>query len=310
MTAPPGVEQHRPPVRLSWRWLGLGGALVLSAVLGVALLMQSGSPACAASAFAAASGKATFYDTEGGGNCSFPGAPADRFFVALGNAEYAAAAACGGYLDVTGPKGKVRVKVTDRCPECAAGHIDLSREAFTRIADPVQGIVPVSYRTVSNPAVPGPLTFRIKEGASQYWYAVLVDNTGNAPRSVEAKGPGGSWRKASRTDYNYWIVQSGLGPGPYSIRVTDTNGRRATANGITMSPGVTQKTSVRMSGGGAAAPARSVKPSPSASRTTPAPSASPTVSATASASASAPVDGAFVAAGGGSGLGTRESCSP
>src|SRR5688500_9999205 len=52
----------------------------------------------------AVSGKATFYDSAGMGNCMFE-APADRLFVALGNAAYDGAAACGGYLDVTGPKG-------------------------------------------------------------------------------------------------------------------------------------------------------------------------------------------------------------
>ena len=202
---------------------------------------------------AAVAGKATFYDSAGMGNCMFE-APGDRLFVALGNAAYDAAAACGGYLDVTGPKGTVRVKVTDRCPECQPGHIDLSREAFTRIADPVRGIVPVTYRQVTDPPAKN-LTFRVKEGASQYWFAVRVDNHGNPLRSVEAKAPGGSWRQTVRQDYNYWLVESGLGPGPYAVRVTDVRGRRATATGIDMRPGVVQQTSARMGGGGAAAPA-------------------------------------------------------
>jgi expansin (peptidoglycan-binding protein) len=59
----------------------------------------------------AGSGRATYYTlASGGGNCSYPGPPADNLYVALGPGEYAAAAPCGGYLDVTGPMGAVRVK--------------------------------------------------------------------------------------------------------------------------------------------------------------------------------------------------------
>ncbi|HEU5108427.1 MAG TPA: expansin EXLX1 family cellulose-binding protein, partial [Micromonosporaceae bacterium] len=215
------------------RWLAVGGAAVLAAVVGVALVLQStGDAACAAATVAAPpvggtvhKGKATFYTPAGAsGNCSFVGFPADDLYVALSPGEYAAAAACGGYLDVTGPDGKVRVKVVDQCPECPAGHIDLSRKAFAKIADPVRGLVPVTFRAVVDPRLPGPLSFRIKEGASQWWFAVLVDDHGNPLRSVEVRPSGGGWQRVARTDYNYWLRDSGLGPGPYAIRVTDVYG--------------------------------------------------------------------------------------
>jgi expansin len=244
------------------RCLAAGGAVVLAGLVAVVLLLRTGSaPACAGPPRGSLEqrGEATFYDP-GGGNCSYPALPADGLVAALGPAEYVDAAACGGYLDVTGPAGSVRVKVTDRCPECAPGHLDLSRQAFARIADPARGQVPITYRAAVNPPVPGPLSFRIKEGASRYWFAVLVDNHANPLASVEATGPGGTWRRTVRHDYNYWIVDSGLGPGPYSIRVTDIRGRQATAAGITMSPGLTQRTSIRMTGP-AAGPSRSADPS-------------------------------------------------
>lgn len=264
------------------RWLAAGGATVLAGIVGVALAVQTGAgPACAAppTGDEAHKGKATFYDLKSGGNCS-TATPADRMFVALGPSEYSAAAACGGYLDVTGPKGKVRVKITDQCPECPSGHIDLSREAFARIGNPVQGIIPITYRAAVNAPVPGPLSFRIKEGSSQYWFAVLVDNHANPLRSVEAKGPGGAWRDTARQSYNYWLVDSGLGPGPYSIRVTDVYGRQATATGITMSPGKTQQTDIRLSGSAGPARGSATKPRPSGNTRA---KASPTASRTAPA---------------------------
>lgn len=221
-------------------------------MLGLLLAAQVGaSPACAAPPAGGTThqGKATFYDSQGqGGNCSFDSAPADRMYVALGPNEYSSAAACGGYLDVTGPRGSVRVVIMDQCPECATGHIDLSREAFARIADPVQGIVNVSYRAVVNPST-GPLAFRVKEGASQFWFAVRVTNHGNPLASVEAQ-TGSGFRKLVRHDYNYWLADNGLGPGPYTLRITDVAGNQATVPGVKLAPAQTQTTNVRLYGAG------------------------------------------------------------
>jgi expansin len=272
--------------RLSARWLATGGAVVLAGVVGVALLLQNGGSACAAPPSTSTStGKATFYDLAGGtGNCSFPSAPADDLFVALGPSQYAGAAACGSYIDVTGPKGKVRVKVIDSCPECAVGHLDLSRTAFKKIADEVQGVVSIKYKAVVNPSTPGPLSMRIQEGASQYWFSLLVDNHANRLTSVQVSSKGGSFRSAKRAAYNYWIIEGGAGSGPFKIKVTDVYGHTATVAGIKLTPGATQKTSVRLtSGGTVVAPRKPVAkkkaspPSPpSPARSSAAPSSDPT----------------------------------
>ena len=188
--------------------------------------------------------KATFYDLGSGiGNCSFPSAPANDQFVALGDVEYSGAAACGSYLDVSGPKGKVRVKVIDSCPPCEPGHIDLSRTAFKKIADEIDGIVPVTYKRVPNPAVPGPISVRLKEGSSRYWFAALIDNHANPLTSLKVSSGGGSFKTASRADYNYWIIDGGAGSGPFKIKITDVYGRMTTVSGIKLLPGTTQKTS-------------------------------------------------------------------
>ncbi|MFD0822022.1 expansin EXLX1 family cellulose-binding protein, partial [Micromonospora zhanjiangensis] len=222
-------------------------------------------------------GKATYYDSQGnGGNCSLPTAPADHRYVALGPSEYSAGAACGGYLDVTGPKGTVRVLIMDKCPECAPGHLDLSKEAFAAIGNPTQGIIPITYRAVVDPPT-GPLTFRMKEGSSQWWFAVQVGSHGNPLRSVEARpAGGGSWRSAARQDYNYWLVDNGLGPGPYAIRVTDVYGHQVVATGIRMTPGQVQRSTVTMYG----AAARRAEPTRTTARATPVATASPTAAVT------------------------------
>jgi expansin (peptidoglycan-binding protein) len=266
------------------RWLAAGGAVVLAAIVGVALLLQGGGSACASPpATSAHSGKATFYDLDGGvGNCSFPSAPDDDLFVALGPTEYSQAAACGTYLDVTGPKGKVRVKVIDKCPECDTGHLDLSRTAFKKIGAESAGVIPITYKTVVNPAVPGPLSVRMQEGTSQYWWSALIDNHGNQLASVKVAGPSGTFHTASRADYNNWIIDGGAGSGPFKIKISDVYGRTATLSGITLSPEKTQTTSVRLSGGGAVkgapssskAPVKKKSPSPKPSVSSAAPTSS------------------------------------
>jgi expansin (peptidoglycan-binding protein) len=280
-------SSHRRVPALSPRWLAAGGTVVLAAVIGVTLLLvQNGGPACAAPpATSAKSGQATYYDLAGGtGNCSFK-APADDLFVALGPDQYSSAAACGTYLDVTGPKGSVRVKVIDKCPECATGHLDLSRTAFKKIGTESAGIIPITYRTVVNPSVPAAISVRIKEGSSQYWFAALFDNHANQLASVTVGG-----RSAHRTDYNYWLIDGGAGSGPFTIKLTDVNGRVATLTGITLSPEKTQQTSVRFGGTSVA------KAAPVAARTTTAPvkkrSATPSPSTSSRAATSRPATSA------------------
>ena len=298
----PATPDGRRRAATRRRRLAAAGLVTVAAAVAVTLAVRGGAaPACAAPPVGGAthSGKATFYDSEGaGGNCSRPAAPADRMYVALGPSEYASGASCGGFLDVTGPRGTVRVLVMDQCPECAPGHLDLSAAAFARIADPVQGVVKVSYRAVVTPRLSGPLTFRMKEGSSQWWFAVLVGDHGNPLRSVEVR-QNGSWRAAQRQDYNYWLIASGAGPGPYEIRVTDVYGHRATATGIRMLPGQVQRSKTRMYGADPATPRPTPKkPTPTPRTPTPSPPTSLTPSPTPDAPTSAATEPLVQAAAG------------
>ncbi len=39
-----------------------------------------------------------------------------------------------------------------------------------------------------------------------------------------------------RLDYNYFIAASGMGPGPYTFRVTDVNGATLEDSGVALTP--------------------------------------------------------------------------
>jgi hypothetical protein len=243
--------------RARWRWplIGAGGGVIVVAAvaLAVGIGQAVGNQACPAALVAdvqaagAGAQEATHYVLQGLPNCSYT-PPANGLYAALPASEYASAAQCGGYLEVSGPDGSVTVKVIDQCPECAAGHIDLSETAFARLAPLSAGLITVSYTSLVNPALPGPLSVEVKQGSSQYWLALLVDNTGNPLTSVQVETSAG-WLSLARASYNYWLAPSGAGPGPFTVRLTDTQGHQVTVAGITLSPDAVQSTGSWMYGG-------------------------------------------------------------
>jgi len=283
-------------------------AVVLAVAVGIGQV-TGGQRACAAAfsgsaltgyalSGAAASGSqvATHYVLQGLPNCSYPSLPANQFYVALSPGEYNSAAACGGYLEVHGPDGSVTVQVIDQCPECATGHIDLSEPAFAKIAPLSAGLINVSYSYLLNPTLPGPITAEVKQGSSRFWLALLFDNTGNPLASVQVKSTSGSWLSMSRASYNYWIAGSGAGNGPFTVRLTDTQGHQATLSGITLAPGSVQRTGAFMYGAGRTGTVAPTSPAPASPAATAA--ATDTASGTASPPPTTPTPSGLATASG------------
>jgi expansin (peptidoglycan-binding protein) len=235
-------------------------------------------------------GIATHYVLEGLPNCSYPSPPADGLFVALSPSEYDSAGACGGYLEVTGPDGSVRVEVIDQCPECGGGHIDLSETAFARLAPLSAGLINVSYTYLTDPALPGPITMEVKTGSSPYWLALLAGNTGNPLTSVQVRTASGDWTSLVRANYNYWIAASGAGSGPFTVRLTDTAGNQVTVDDISLTPGSVQSTGTYMYGAGSApAPVPTTPSAVASTSAVPSPTAPPSTAAMTTAPSSAKV---------------------
>ena len=246
--------------RLPGWGLGAAAAAGVAAVVAIAvgISQATASPACASvtSTAGQTSGEATHYVlTPGDGNCSYPGLPDGGLFVALSPGEYDGSAACGSFIEVTGPDGSVTAEVVDQCPPCQAGHVNLSEQAFERIAPLAAGEVPVTYHTIADPPLAGPLSMLVKTGSNPYYLALLPIGTGNPVASVQVSSPGRGWQALTRTSYGYWLAAAGAGAGPFTVRLTDTAGHQATLTGITLSPGVVQPTSVPMYGTPAASPA-------------------------------------------------------
>jgi len=176
-------------------------------------------------------GIATYYDATGAGACGFDPSPNDLMVSAMNAEEYNNAATCGAFVDVYGPGGSVTVRIVDLCPECLAGHLDLSREAFAKIADPVLGRVSISWRIVS-PALNGPIAYHFKDGSNQWWTAVQIRNHRNPIAKFEYWN-GSQWVTVPRVDYNFFVqTNPGMGVGPYTFRVTDMYSNTLMDSGI------------------------------------------------------------------------------
>src|SRR3989304_1862092 len=176
-------------------------------------------------------GIATYYHATGDGACMFGPSPQDLLVAAMNAEEYDNAAVCGAYVKVTGPQGAVTVRIVDLCPECKTGHLDLSQEAFEQIADLYLGVVPITWQVVS-PDLDGPIAYHFKDGSNQWWTAVQIRHHRNPIAKLDYLNEG-QWVTVPRTAYNYFVqTHPGMGPGPYTFRLTDYYGNQLIDSGI------------------------------------------------------------------------------
>ena len=180
---------------------------------------------------------------DGDGACLF-GPAANMMIAAMNYTDYESAKACGAYVLVHAANGaSITVLITNECPApCAPGQLDLSQQAFAKLADPAAGRIPITWSLVS-PSLSSTISIRYKTGSSQYWCGIQVIGHRNPVALLEVRS-GGTWRSLPRADYNYFISAAGAGCGG-SIRITDIYGQQLVVNGIAISPNVAQATSVQ-----------------------------------------------------------------
>lgn len=184
--------------------------------------------ACKADEF---NGEGTYYGANGSGNCSFPASPDDLDVAAMNHQDYSDSEVCGSCVEIDGPEGSIRVRIVDQCPECKPGDIDLSESAFASMAEPAAGRVPIKWRYVPC-AVTGPIVYHFKEGSNQWWSAVQIRNHRHQIESLEYLDGSGNYKKMDRANYNFFLEEAGMGPGPYGFRVTDIYGNMLEDVGI------------------------------------------------------------------------------
>ncbi|MGX9889218.1 expansin EXLX1 family cellulose-binding protein [Streptomyces sp. NPDC002276] len=184
-------------------------------------------------------GVATFYDADGGGACLYDPS-GDVLTGAMNTTDYESSKACGAYVLVRAGGATVTVRITNECPgDCAPGQIDLSAQAFAKLASPSAGRIPITWNLVS-PSTSDTISIRYKTGSSRYWCGIQAIGHRNPLARLEVLA-GGTWRQLPRASYNYFLSESGSGCGG-AIRLTDIYGEQLTVPALAVRPDVVQAT--------------------------------------------------------------------
>ncbi|MFD8234441.1 expansin EXLX1 family cellulose-binding protein [Streptomyces sp. NPDC059696] len=189
-------------------------------------------------------GVATHYDAgDGDGACLYGPSP-DLMVAAMNHADYETSRACGAYVLVRAANGaSVTVRITNECPlPCAPGQLDLSKEAFAKLAGLSAGRIPITW-SLQSPALSQTLSIRYKTGSSSHWCGIQALSHRNPLARLEVR-TGGGWTRLTRTDYNYFLSPGGTGCGG-PLRLTDIYGEQLTVDGIAIRPDTVQPTRVQ-----------------------------------------------------------------
>jgi expansin len=214
--------------------------VVLSTLCRVASASEVGCPA----RVVVESASATWYGTAVEGACSLP-PPADGLYAAVGPADFAGSEACGRCALVSGPLGTVTVPITDLCPGCAAGNLDLSPVAFAAIGVLDDGIVPIAWETVACDVGETAMALEF-ENSNPYYLKVQVQNHRHGVASVEMQD-GSAWVAMVRTfDDHFERTAGGPFAEPFHFRITSVHGQVVeSANPIPLTSGVPLDTGVQ-----------------------------------------------------------------
>jgi expansin (peptidoglycan-binding protein) len=114
----------------------------------------------------------------------------------------------------------VLVRVSDRCPGCKPGGLDLSRAAFRRLAPLEVGRIAVSWHYVACPE--SSLVVRRTQGSSRFWSSLQA---WGLPWPVEtlSVANGSGWIGFHRERHNHFTARN-LPPTPWTLRIVDVRG--------------------------------------------------------------------------------------
>jgi expansin (peptidoglycan-binding protein) len=168
--------------------------------------------------------------------------------AAINAADWAGSALCGRYVRVTGPLGFVDVRIVDQCPGCVAGDLDLNLPAFSVIANPILGRVPITWQTIEEPS-PGAISYHVLNGSNIFFMLIQPRHARYGVAKVEYLAPSG-YVELPRTTFNAFQLDGSLGiplpiVSPFTLRMTDVNGSVVTESGLSMLPDSTQQGSAQ-----------------------------------------------------------------
>ncbi len=213
------------------------GALALLAC-GVATASLAATPESGCPGSWTGSGEATYYEAFSQPNaCALPLTP-DQYVVAVAEAAFDGSAVCGRCLRITGPLGSIVALITDACVGPGCRDFDLSPNAFAAIGDPLDGIIPVIWESVSCD-VAGPIAFHFDAASNPYYAKIQVRNHRYGIAGLAIAEFGQSFVELARSSDNAFEFVSGVAPiaAPLSFRVTDLHGAMLEETNLAFTPG-------------------------------------------------------------------------
>ena len=202
-------------------------------------------------------GRATFYDAanpsggKGTSGYDVPGPSELDQVVAINNVQWNGSEASGAFLEVSGPKQRegaapITVQVVDYLYERADG-LDMSAEAFAKVANPIDGVVNIDYQLV------GPADdyvtaygYRIGQGivvegipeTNPYYAAVRLNNHRYPIESVDLITNSGNTVDLIRQSDNRFVLNGNYPlSGPQDLLVTDIFGQQVTLDDVNITNG-------------------------------------------------------------------------
>ncbi|MEM8808219.1 MAG: expansin EXLX1 family cellulose-binding protein, partial [Cyanobacteria bacterium P01_G01_bin.38] len=201
-------------------------------------------------------GEGTFYGATGAGNSGYPEVAADNrdMLTAINREQWNGSEASGAFFQVSGPKQRngnadpITVMVVDQLPDRDNG-LDLSAEAFAKVADPIDGIVNLEYELVSpTDSFTTPYGHQIGDGiivdglaeSNPYWAAVRLTNHRHPVESLELVTSSGEMVALERQSHNIFVLEQDIGEpvkGQQDLVATDIFGQKAALNDINITSG-------------------------------------------------------------------------
>ena len=171
------------------------------------------------------SGDITVYaPSPNGGNCGYPkfSEGAKKYFVALPKVDYDNSLNCGRCIEAKCTAGNVGTNcdngeptimmVTDSCPECHSGDLDLSYAAWDKITGGAgHSRFKADWKYVPCPdsfLVTKTISFYIKPGSSRWWFAVMPMGSKSKVKDVKVNR-NGRWEsmKTGEIDSYYYLAK-------------------------------------------------------------------------------------------------------